>query len=162
MAIEGIEQPEMIQVNDHIRLKKFDGKYDFSWKWYQDEELVYLVDGGYAPYDQTRLKRMYEYLDEHGELYFIEILEQEEYIPIGDVTFWQYDMPIVIGDKHYRGKGIGKSVIAALIQRGRALGYEALYVDEIYGYNLASRKCFESLGFQAYEQTEKGYRYVKK
>lgn len=162
MAIEGIEQPEIIQVNDQIRLRRFDGKYDFAWEWYQDEELVYLVDGVYAPYDQARLKCMYEYLDEHGELYFIEILEHGRYIPIGDVTFWQYDMPIVIGDKRYRGKGIGKSVIAALIQRGRELGYEALYVDEIYGYNLASRKCFESLGFQAYEQTEKGYRYVKK
>ena len=29
-------------------------------------------------------------------------------------------MPIVIGDPHYRGKGIGRKVLSALVRRGRA------------------------------------------
>ena len=69
-------------------------------------------------------------------------------------------MPIVIGDKNYRGKHIGRKVILALIERGKKLGYKKLYVDEIYDYNIASRKCFESAGFRAYEKTEKGNRFV--
>ena len=103
---------------------------------------------------------MYHYLDKQGELYFIEVLEKGQFKPIGDVTFWQEDMPIVIGDKAYRGREIGKKVIAALIRRSRELGYDTLRVNEIYEYNIGSRKCFESVGFRACEKTEDGNRFV--
>ncbi|MBQ9119197.1 MAG: GNAT family N-acetyltransferase [Lachnospiraceae bacterium] len=159
MAIQGITQPEIIQVDGNIRLRKYDGVYDFAFDWYQDEETVYLVDGVRKPYSQETLKCMYEYLNKQGELYFIEILEEDSYLPIGDVTFWKDDMPIVIGAKAYRGKGIAGKVIRALIERGKMLGYDRLRVNEIYEFNLASRKCFESVGFRAYEQTEKGNRF---
>lgn len=160
MAIEGIVQPEILKINDTLRLRKFDEIYDFAFDWYQDEETVYLVDGVRKKYSQETLKCMYEYLDKQGELYFIEVLECDEFKSIGDVTFWQNDMPIVIGDKTYRGKGIAKQVIGALIQRGKLLGYTELYVNEIYEFNIASRKCFESMGFVAYEKTEKGRKFV--
>ena len=68
-------------------------------------------------------------------------------------------MPIVIGDKTLRGRGIGRSVIAALVERGRGLGYDSLAVEEIYDWNTPSRRCFESLGFKAAEKTEKGHSY---
>lgn len=160
MAIEGIVQPEILIINDTLRLRKFDGIYDFAFEWYQDEETVYLVDGVRKKYSQETLKCMYEYLDKQGELYFIEVLDGDTFKPIGDVTFWQMDMPIVIGDKAYRGKGIAKQVIGALIQRGKLLGYTELYVNEIYEFNIASRKCFESMGFEACDMTEKGNKFV--
>lgn len=161
MAIEGMKQPEILWISDALRLRKFDGVYDFAFDWYQDEETVYLVDGVRKKYSQETLKCMYEYLDKQGELYFIEILENDEFKPIGDVTFWQNDMPIIIGDKSYRGKGIAKQVIGALIERGLSMGYTELYVGEIYEFNIVSRKCFESMGFVAYEKTEKGNKFVK-
>ena len=119
-----------------------------------------MVDGARTPYSQETLKCMYEWLDKQGELYFIEVMKEGNYIPIGDVTFWKDDMPIVIGDKSYRGKGIGKKVIRSLMERGKSLGYDTLHINEIYEFNVASRKCFESLGFNAYEKTEKGNRFV--
>lgn len=160
MSIEGIDQPELFQISDTLRLHKYDGIYDFAFDWYQDEETVYLVDGVRKKYSHETLKCMYEYLDKQGELYFIEVLDGGKFKPIGDVTFWQYDMPIVIGDKAYRGKGIAKQVINALIQRGKSLGYTKLYVNEIYEFNAASRKCFESMGFEACDMTEKGNKFV--
>ena len=160
MPIEGVEQPEAIEIDNTLRLRKYDGKYDFAYEWYQDIETVYLVDGVKEPYSFEQLGRMYGYLNEHGELYFIEAAENGDYRPIGDVTFRQSDMPIVIGDKNYRGKHIGRKVVAALVERGRELGYKKLYVGEIYDYNAGSRKCFESMGFEAYEKTEKGDRFV--
>ena len=159
MAIQGIEQPALIHVDESLRLRKYDGVYDFALAWYQDEETVYLVDGKRNPYTMSRLKGMYEYLNNAGELYFIEVFENDTYKPIGDVTFWQEDMPIVIGDPNYRGKGIGRRVILALIQRGKMLGYDRLEVGEIYDWNEGSRRCFESVGFTAYRKTEKGYSY---
>ena len=159
MGIQGIEQPEIFQIDDTLRLRKYDGVHDFALEWYKDEETVYLVDGKRDPYTMPRLKGMYEYLNDAGELYFIEVLENGTYKPIGDVTFWQEDMPIVIGDPNYRGKGIGLKVILALIERGRELGYGQLAVEEIYDWNTASRRCFEKAGFQAVHNTEKGANY---
>ena len=159
MAIQGIEQPDLIQIDDTLRLRKYDGTHDFALAWYQDEETVWLVDGNRNPYTPERLAGMYNYLNEAGELYFIEIMENGTYKPIGDVTFWQEDMPIVIGDPNYRGNGIGRRVILALIQRGRMLGYDRLEVGEIYEWNEGSRRCFERVGFTVCEKTEKGHSY---
>lgn len=160
MPIPGIKQPDFIQISDSLRLRKYDGFFDFALAWYQDEETVYLVDGKKELYTMDKLKCMYEYLDKQGELYFIEVDTEEGFKPIGDVTFWQEDMPIVIGNKAYRGKNIGSDVISALINRGRALGYSRLYVNEIYDYNTASQHCFEKNGFYVIKKTGKGKRYM--
>lgn len=120
---------------------------------------MYLMDGERAVYPPERVERMYRYLDANGELYFIEVLENGCYKPIGDVTFWQQDMPIIIGSADHRGQKIGQKVVAALVQRGKELGYPELFVDEIFDYNHASRCCFEANGFVAYKKTEKGSRY---
>ena len=85
MAIQGIEQPALIRIDESLRLRKYDGVYDFALAWYQDEETVYLVDGKREPYTMSRLKGMYEYLNNVGELYFIEALVNDTYKPIGDV-----------------------------------------------------------------------------
>ena len=159
MAIQGIEQPEIIQIDDTLRLRKYDGVHDFALEWYQDEETVYLVDGKRDPYTIERLSGMYRYLNNAGELYFIEVFENGTYKPIGDVTFWQEDMPIVIGDRNYRGRKIGRRVVSALVKRGKSLGYDHLAVGEIYDWNQGSRRCFESVGFVACEKSEKGSSY---
>ena len=164
MPIPGIQQPEVLHVpcQDHIklRLRKYDGHFNFAWPWYQDPETVRLVDGKIEPYSMERIEKMYTYLNEHGELYFIEIFRNDLWTPVGDVTFWQEDMPIVIGDPSLRGMGLGTKVVCSLVRRGIRLGYKELFVDEIYDYNTGSRKCFEKAGFRPYEKTEKGWRYV--
>ena len=160
MPIPDISQPEVLAVAEELRLRKFDEDYGFALSWYQDPEMVWLVDGKREAYTLEKLGRMYRYLNDRGELYFIEALADGGWTPIGDVTFRQEDMPIVIGDPAFRGKGIGKAVISALIRRGRELGYQTLGVEEIYDWNIASRKCFESCGFQVCEKTEKGSRFL--
>ncbi|WP_066714521.1 GNAT family N-acetyltransferase [Clostridium sp. Marseille-P299] len=159
MPILGVKQPEYILVDDEIRLIKYNGKCEFALKWYQDSETLLLVDGKDMPYTIERLKRMYEYLNNNGELYFIEYMDDGQFEPIGDVTFCKDDMPIVIGERLCRGKKIGLRVINKLVERAKSLGYKRIYVDEIYDYNIGSRKCFEKVGFLPYEKTEKGSRY---
>lgn len=161
MPIQEIHQPEIITINTQLRLRKFDGEYSFAFDWYQNEETVKLVDGLDAKrYDSDKLKRMYEYLNNIGELYYIEILDNGKFVPIGDVTFWKEDMPIVIGNKNYRGKGIGKKVVKVLVERAKELGYQEIKVREIYTYNIASQKLFESLGFKRTECTKSGFSYA--
>ena len=159
MPIGGIEQPELLSIGADLRLRKYDGRPEVGFSWYQDPETVRLVDGRAEPYSMERLRRMYDYLNSHGELYWIEIREGERWHPVGDVTFWPEDMPIVIGDRSCRGRHLGRRVVAALVARGRSLGFETLEIQEIYEENLASRRCFEAEGFRAVERTEKGWRY---
>lgn len=161
MPIKDIAQPDYIEIDSKLRLRKYNDECSFALSWYQDEETLMLVDGVNSPYDMERLYRMYHYLNDRGEVYFIEYRENEEsdFLPIGDVTFWQEDMPIVIGMKEYRGKGIGGKVVGALIDRAKQLGYTYLEVAEIYSYNQGSRKLFEKCGFKENENTENGHSF---
>lgn len=161
MAIDGITQPETIEIDDFVRLRRYTDDCAFALEWYQDEETLWLVDGVRIPYDLEKLYRMYHYLQGKGEVYFIEVRTDtaSDYVPVGDVSFWQKDMPIVIGNKNFRGRGIGTKVVKALIKRGQKLGFPYLEVDEIYDYNTGSQRLFEGLGFQTIKTTDKGHGY---
>ena len=160
MPIPNIKNPYILPVDEALRLRKFEDIFDFAFDWYQDTEIVWLVDGVKVPYTMEKLDRMYHYLDKHGELYFIEAMENGIWKPIGDVCLCEDDLPIVIGDPEYRGKGVGQKVIAALIDRGKALGWKNMLVQEIYSYNFASQKCFEKSGFRVHEVRDSSSRYI--
>ena len=160
MPMDGISQPKIIDVNETLRLRKYDGIHGFAFEWYQDTETVYLVDGVREPYSHETLDAMYHYLDQRGEMYFIEQRRGDVFVPIGDVCFSDQDMPIVIGDRTCRGQGIGRQVVSALIARGKSLGFSALHVREIYRWNEGSRRLFEGLGFTSDGKTEHGNSYT--
>lgn len=76
MPIPGITQPERIDIDGTLRLRKFDNDYAQALVWYQDPETVRMVDGREDPYTPQRLQRMYDYLAARGELWWIEIDER--------------------------------------------------------------------------------------
>lgn len=62
MPIDKINQPQIIYISSELRLRRFDNDYNFAFQWYQDLELVKLVDGPAASvYTKEKIKRMYEY-----------------------------------------------------------------------------------------------------
>ena len=160
MPIENIPQPELLPVTDALRLRKYDGNHDFALVWYLDEETVWLVDGDKVPYTPELLNKMYTHQDTHGELYFIEVLEEGLWRPIGDVCLSVDDFAIVIGEKAYRARGIGRAVVSALVDRARELGWKQVRVGDVYDFNAGSQRMFTSLGFQAEGKTEKGHSYI--
>lgn len=160
MPIEAIEQPEFIEISPTLRLKRYDGVFDFALPWYQDPVVLRMSEGeGTKPYTLENLKVMYAYLDAHGELYWIEEDQGTGFVPIGDVTIWQEDLPIALGSSAVRGRGIGKSVLQALIARARSLHWDHLRVQNIYSYNTASQRLFLSCGFRETKKTETGASY---
>ncbi len=166
MPLEDAAQPEILPVSPTLRLRRYTSRsseadFAIALPWYQDAELVRLVDGPDAkPYDTVKkLAGMYTYLDSHGELYWIEELQNGKFAPVGDVTLQREDMPIVLGPASCRGRGIGKAVIRALILRAKALGWDHAAVHEIYSYNTASQKLFLSCGFREAGKTRLGNSY---
>lgn len=160
MPVEAIEQPEFLEVSPTLRLRKYDGFFDFALPWYQDPVVLRMSEGeGTQPYTLENLKAMYAYLDAHGELYWIEELQNGKFVPIGDVTLCWEDLPIALGSPAVRSRGIGKAVLHALITRARALSWDHLAVQNIFSYNTASQRLFLSCGFRETKKTETGASY---
>lgn len=121
---------------------------EVAFSWYQDPKILYFAEGDEAaPYHKETIAKMYRYLDSIGEVYIIEVLQADTWVPIGDATLAKNMTPIVIGDKEFRGKGIGKRVVTLFIQRAKDLGFEKIKVAKVYAYHRISRKLFEAMGF---------------
>ncbi|CDO02609.1 hypothetical protein BN988_01082 [Oceanobacillus picturae] len=55
--------------------------------WYQDKEILFYSEGeGTEPYNRITIERMYTYLLKIGEVYIIEIQQNNKWVSIGDVT----------------------------------------------------------------------------
>ena len=158
MALKEFEQPEIIDINDSLRLRKYDGQYELFLPGYQNP-VVYQNSEGI--FDESRIpdldyvKGMCNYLAKVGELYYIEVKESGRYIPIGDVTVKDENPPIAIWVEECRGKGIGKLVMQTVISRLKELGFAKITGSTVYKWNIPSQKMHEQLGFRQIAEDEK-------
>jgi RimJ/RimL family protein N-acetyltransferase len=131
-------------------------------KWYQDPEVIHFSEGpNVEPYGLETVQGMYEYLNSIGKLMIIEVFEDGEWVSIGDVTFSKETIPIVIGDRKYRSRGIGTEVIKKIIELAKKEGWKELKVKQVFDYNKRSHRMFSGLGFVVTSEgiDEKGNRY---
>ena len=162
MALKEFVQPEIIEINDSLRLRKYDGHYESFLPGYQNP-VVYQNSEGI--FDESRIpnldyvKGMCTYLAMVGELYYIEAKENGTYVPIGDVTVKDENPPIAIWVDAYRGKGVGKAVMLAVIDRLKELGYSGIKGSTVYQWNIPSQKLHEGLGFVRVAENEKEITY---
>lgn len=139
------------QINKEVSLVRWYPDYDTALMWYQDAELCRQVDGRDGVYDMEKLKRMYQYLNQKGWLFYIKYKEEL----CGDVCL-QYSGEVnIVISKPYQNKHIGRSVISEMIRIAREHDIRELYA-EIYDFNHQSQKMFKSAGF---EKTE-GNKYI--
>ncbi len=160
MPLPAIPQPEILPVSETIRLKKYDGHYEKALEGYQDPYVYQNSEGIFDDEkkpDLDYVRGMCDYLDSHGEMYFIEALENGEYVSIGDVTVKPENPPIAIWFERWRGKGVGTAVMGVVIDRLRELGCEKITGSTVYKWNEASKQMHESLGFQVVGEDEKEY-----
>ena len=162
MPLGKIEQPEVIEIEQALRLIRFDGNLEQMIEGYQDPVVYQNSEGIFAKDkipDLEYLKRMCKYLESVGELYFIQVLENGAYTSIGDVTVKPDNPPIAIWQEKYRGIGIGFKVMQTVIRRLSALGYEKITGTSIFKWNIASQKMHERLGFGRVGETDNEYIY---
>ena len=150
MPLPNIPQPQLLPIAPGLRLRRYDGHYEIFLPGYQTPAVYENSEGIFdlekIP-DLGYVKGMCNFLDRAGELYYIEIEESGAFVPIGDVTIKPQNPPIALWREEYRGKGIGRQVMQAVIARLRALGYEKISGSSVFRWNTASQRLHESLGF---------------
>ncbi len=156
------QQPEIIEIEQALRLRKFDGNIERMVEGYKDP-VVYQNSEGIFDEDKipdiNYISGMCKYLENVGEFYFIEVIENGEYVPIGDVTIKSENPPIAIWQEKYRGIGIGTKVMKTVIKRLSALGCKKITGTSIFKWNTASQKMHEGLGFVRVDETDDEYIY---
>ena len=130
-------------VDKEITLVSYYSNYATALEWYQDLELCKQVDNRDSVYDLDLLKRMYKYLNKHGDLYYIKYKNRL----CGDVCLQPDGEINVIVAKPFQNKHIGRRVIGEIIQLAKEKNIQELHA-EIYSFNTQSQRMFLSLGFE--------------
>ncbi|SFQ50488.1 Protein N-acetyltransferase, RimJ/RimL family [Lachnospiraceae bacterium XBB1006] len=125
-----------------IELVPYYPNYEETLVWYQDVALVKQVDNEEEPYTEEKLKRMYEYLDQHGALFYIAYNGEV----VGDISVGDnHEVGIVIR-REYQNLHIGRRAMELLIEWARKAGHDRMDA-QIYSFNEQSRKMFMGVGF---------------
>lgn len=119
-------------------------------EWYHDPEVLRLSQGeAIAPFDADMVEKMFSTMFTRCEVYIIEVREQDGWRPIGDAALCRKaGTPIVIGHARDRSRGIGRIVLARLVERAQEMGWPEMVVSGIYTDNLRARRLYEGAGFK--------------
>lgn len=129
--------------NEEIKLIPYYPNYEIALEWYQDLDLCKQVDNRDSVYDLPLLMRMYNYLNSHGNLFYIEYRNEL----CGDVCLKTDGEICIVIAKPYQNKHIGREVLKEIIQLAKEKSFKELHA-EIYSFNVQSQKMFESAGFK--------------
>lgn len=130
-------------VDDEIVLVRYYPNYKTTLVWYQDLDLCKQVDNRDTAYDLELLKRMYSYLNKHGDLFYIKYKNRL----CGDVCLQPSGEVNIVIAKPFQNKHIGRRVVNEIIRLAREKDIYELQA-EIYTFNTQSQKMFQSVGFK--------------
>ena len=130
-------------VDDEIVLVRYYPNYKTTLAWYQDLDLCKQVDNRDTAYDLELLKRMYSYLNKHGDLFYIKYKNRL----CGDVCLQPSGEVNIVIAKPFQNKHIGRRVVNEIIQLAREKNMHDLQAV-IYIFNTQSQKMFQSVGFK--------------
>ena len=130
-------------VDEEIMLVRYYPNYKTALAWYQDPDLCKQVDNRDAVYDLDLLKRMYKYLNRHGDLFYIKYKNRL----CGDVCLQHSGEINIVIARPFQNKHIGRRVIKEIIRLAKEKQIPELHA-EIYAFNTQSQRMFQSVGFE--------------
>lgn len=137
------EEKKVRKVDDRLFLIPYYPNEETALAWYQDLELCRQVDNIDHVYSLERLRAMYNYLDTHGDCYYI----QYEGVLVGDVTLQENAELSIVVCKEYQNRHIGRKCIENMVALAKEKGIDKVKAN-IYPFNTQSQKMFQALGFQ--------------
>lgn len=130
-------------IDEEIQLVPYYTNYKTTLMWYQDLDLCKQVDNRETVYDLNLLKRMYKYLNQHGDLFYVKYKNRL----CGDVCLQPNGEVNIVVAKSFQNKHIGRRVIKEIIELAKEKNIQELHA-EIYSFNIQSQKMFQSIGFK--------------
>jgi len=140
-----------------LRALKLDD-WNYFAKWWHDPELISMTSGNPEKFSDAAIKKQVQEMvnDASAHHWLIKIDNRVVgHINLCQMTKSKAELQIVIGEKEYWGRGIGKKAIALVLANAKKLNYKEIYV-EARPENLRARKLYKSVGF--IEQGVKKYR----
>lgn len=130
-------------IDEEITLVRYYPNYKTTLAWYQDLNLCKQVDNRDTVYDLDLLKRMYKYLNRHGDLFYIKYKNRL----CGDVCLQASGEVNIVIASPFQNKRIGRRVVREIIQLAKEKQIPELRA-EIYTFNAQSQRMFQSVGFK--------------
>lgn len=131
-----------VQIDAELSLVPYYPCEETTLAWYQDKQLCKQVDCCEDLYDPEKLRRMYDYLNSHGELFYI----QDRGILCGDVCLQASGELSIVVCREYQNRHIGRRVITAMLELAKQKGLTECFA-EVYSFNTQSQRMLETVGF---------------
>ncbi|MBF6625639.1 GNAT family N-acetyltransferase [Aerococcaceae bacterium zg-BR9] len=139
-------------IDDKLSLIPYYRNDEVSLTWYQDIDICKQIDNMDELYNLERLHRMYDYLCEHGDCYYIQYQGQL----IGDVSLLDDGAIAIVICKAYQNRQIGRRCVLEMLQLAYEKGLSSVKAN-IYSFNRQSQKMFLAAGFRQID--EEWYEY---
>lgn len=151
LAKFGQSSMESYQNTSLIRLRPF-LKNDFEKliSWVDREETMVQFAGTYFSFPLTG-KQLERYLEDKNRLVYKVVLATTKMVIGHAEIFLNYPTAtlcrILIGEKRYRGKGIGQEIVNSLLEISfNQLGATRAILN-VYDWNINAIRCYEKVGF---------------
>lgn len=145
---------DTIIVNEAIKLVPYFENYDTTLKWYEDKDVCKQVDNIDFVYDIDRLQKMYNYLNTHGKLFYIEYNNEL----VGDISLTDDNEITIVVCKEFQNKHIGRNCVKKILELAKENGLKSVTAN-IYAFNHQSRKMFEAVGFKQIDEEIFEYKF---
>ena len=130
-------------IDEELSLIPYYPNVEATLPWYQDREVCKQVDDMDGIYTVRMLNGMYNYLNTHGMLYYIQYRDTL----VGDVCLRDNGEVCIVVCKEFQNRHIGRRCIAEMIRLAREKGLPKVKAH-IYSFNVQSQAMFLAAGFR--------------
>ena len=130
----------------------------FFAKWWRDQELIGLTSGNFEKMSDKKIQASVRNMigDKKEHHWMIKADSKTVgHINLCRLSPSKAELQIVIGEKDYWEKGIGKKAVELVLENAKKLNYKEIYI-EIRPENSRARNLYKNLGF--IERGTKKYR----
>ena len=130
-------------IDDELSLIPYYPNPEVALAWYQDPQVCKQVDNMDGVYTPEMLSGMYNFLNTHGKLFYIQYRD----LLVGDVCLRDNDEVCIVVCRDYQNRRIGRRCIGEMIRLAKELALPKIKAH-IYSFNNQSQAMFLAAGFK--------------
>lgn len=133
-----------------ITLRKLEpNNWSHFAKWWRDRDLIKMTSGDLEPLSDDEIKKQVQQMADDADSWHWMIQADDKivgHINLNKLDNQKAELQIVIGEKEYWGRGIGKKAVELVLASAKKLNHKEIYV-EVRPENQRARNLYKSAGF---------------